>query len=130
MHMKRTDFILVAAIMLLAALSAALLWVVGGGKNGENGENGEIAAVYKNGERIAALPLDKADKLLIKGDEGGENTVETDGKGNVRMHSANCKNLLCVLQGWLGKDYPNDGAQWIVCLPNGISVAIEKEPPK
>ena len=65
---------------------------------------GGEAVIYLNGEEYARMPLEKADTLKIEQDGEKINLIESDGRGNVRMHSSTCKNQLCVEQGWLGAD--------------------------
>ena len=53
---------------------------------------GGEAVIYLNGEEYARMPLDRADTLKIEQDGEKINLIETDGRGNVRMHSSTCKN--------------------------------------
>ena len=85
---------------------------------------GGEAVIYLNGEEYARMPLDRADTLKIEQDGEKINLIESDGRGNVRMHSSTCKNPLCVEQGWLGADAQSDNGRWIVCLPNGVSITV------
>ncbi len=85
---------------------------------------GGEAVIYLNGEEYARMPLDRADTLKIEQDGEKINLIESDGRGNVRMHSSTCKNQLCVEQGWLGADAQSDNGRWIVCLPNGVSITV------
>ena len=66
----------------------------------------------------------KVRSLKIEQDGEKINLIESDGRGNVRMHSSTCKNQLCVEQGWLGADAQSDNGRWIVCLPNGVSITV------
>lgn len=52
---------------------------------------GGEAVIYLNGEEYARMPLDRADTLKIEQDGEKINLIESDGRGNVRMHSSTCK---------------------------------------
>lgn len=50
-------------------------------------------------------------------------------KGGVRMQSASCHNQLCVQQGDVTPQSAAHAAlkNWIVCLPNGVSIELVAE---
>lgn len=48
----------------------------------------------------------------------GESLIEIEGK-KVRMKSSNCRDQLCVKNGWLSR--PNETS---VCLPNRVSITL------
>ncbi len=88
-----------------------------------DGTAGNEAIIYLNGEEYARMSLYVKDTLCIDQGDGKINIIETDGRGGVRMQSSSCKNRICVDQGWLEANGA-DNAEWIVCLPNGISICI------
>ncbi|PWM45959.1 MAG: hypothetical protein DBX62_07335 [Clostridia bacterium] len=113
--MKRADVYLAVGAIIIAAILIIL---------SRGARYGGEAVIYLNGEEYARMPLDRADTLKIEQDSEKINLIESDGRGNVRMHSSTCKNQLCVEQGWLGADAQSDNGRWIVCLPNGVSITV------
>lgn len=111
--MKRADILLALG----AAAVAVILFLLLGGTSGDE------AIIYLNGEEYARMSLYIEDTLCIDQGDGKINIVETDGRGGVRMQSSSCKNRICIDHGWLYASGA-DNAEWIVCLPNGISICI------
>jgi hypothetical protein len=109
-------------IILLGVLAAALC--VWGGMALFNGGGEYAVIVYVDGKEYARAPL-KDGIITVEQEDGSLNVVEITSKG-VRMQSANCKNQVCVHQGWITLDDKSLSglSSHIVCLPNGVSVAL------
>ena len=111
--------------VLLAALVALLLmrpWTRAGR------ETGVTVIIHLHDTVYARVPADRYQTITIDQGDGKVNIVEI-GPAGVCMHASTCKNQICVKQGTL------DPAQldalplnnWIVCLPNGVSVELAAE---
>lgn len=118
--MKRTDLVILGAVL---ALSAILLLFL----RGPAGAAG-WAVIYVNDVEYARLPLDEPQTLTIDQGEGKVNVVEVF-EGGVRMQSSTCHNQLCVLQGDVTLESAAHAAleNWIICLPNGVSIELVAE---
>lgn len=123
----RVGDVLLIAGSIVAACAIALVNIlsgVGSARPGGAGDDvlaiGAAVVIRADGEVWRRLPLD-ADAVVIY-ESGGRRNVIAVVEGGVRMEEANCPDKLCVNQG------PVSGANGvIVCLPNRVSVRIEKE---
>lgn len=118
--MKRIDLVVIGTVLALAAILLLLFRVPSGAEG--------YAVVYVNDEEYARLPLDTPATLTIDQGDGKVNVVEIF-KGGVRMQSASCHNQLCVQQGDVTPQSAAHAAlkNWIVCLPNGVSIELVAE---
>ncbi len=109
--MKKNDILLLLIIAAVAsvALASAVLLTRG---------SGEFAVVTADGEEYARLPLNKDTELLITSQNGSNLLVIKDGE--VRIISASCPDKLCARMGAANE------LKSIVCLPNHVTVTIEK----
>ena len=104
--MKRADFILIAAVLAIAAVLFAVF---------ARGEEGGYAVVAVNGEETARYPLDTDGEFPLN---GGSNILVIE-DGTAYLCEANCPDKLCVRQGKISKT-----GQCITCLPNKLTVTI------
>ena len=110
MSTRRWIAVFALAALVLAALS---LWLLR--------DTGAAAAeVWLDGERIAVLPLDRDDELLVQTPDGGWNRVVVSG-GRVAVTEANCPDRVCVARGAVGGGAP------IVCLPHRLVIQFTGE---
>ena len=109
--MKKNDILLLVAIIVLSALSLALLYIFIGG-------SGEVVVVTVDGEEYARLPLDTDTELMIVSERGTNRLVIKDGKAYIS--EASCPDKICVKHRRISYS-----GETIVCLPNGVSVKIE-----
>lgn len=105
--MKKNDFILVVAVLFLAAL--LLLCIPN--------KSADIAKITVDGKLFATVPLNR-DRVI---DINGTNTVVIE-NGEIYMQSANCPDKLCIHQGRI-----SDSSKKIICLPNKIIIEATKE---
>ena len=118
--MKRNDLIILGAGLAVAAI---LLFALRAPANGAG-----WVIVYVHDVEYARLPLDTPQTLTIDQGDGKVNIIAVF-EGGVRMQSSTCENQLCVLQG----DVTCQSAahaeleNWIVCLPNGVSIELVAE---
>lgn len=103
----------ILALMLVASIVAVL--VLQASRN-----NASIAIIYVDGEKYTEINLEASEDmtLTITASNGSHNTIEIKNH-NIRMQSAECKNNLCVNQGWA-----KDTLLPIVCLPNNVVITI------
>lgn len=81
-------------------------------------EEGAYAVVYRDGEEIARYALGEDITVRLETESGYNLLVIKDGA--VSIEEASCPDLLCVKRG--KKRYEG---QTLVCLPNGLVVAVE-----
>lgn len=120
--MKRFDLIIIGAAVLLALALFLLLRPAL--------HKAAYAVVYVNDSEYARLPLDTPTLLTVEQENGALNVIRIC-DGGVRMESSSCRNQLCVQQGHLTTEKAQSAAlaNWIVCLPNGVSIELVEETP-
>lgn len=106
--MKKNDIILFGAVFLAAVLAAVLF-------RGYS-QDGDCAVIISDGEEYARLPLEEDVSVSVN----GKNTVEIKNR-EVYVSYADCPDQICVSQGKI-----TGPGRTIVCLPNKMSVRIEK----
>lgn len=110
--MRKSDLLLLSSVLVIALIIFGICAAIYLGK-------GETVVVRVDGEEYARLPLDEDAELLIEGVNGGTNLlIIEDGKAYIR--EATCPDLVCVHTGHA------DELKSIVCLPNRVTVSIEK----
>lgn len=114
--MKRYDYILLGAVLLLSVLVwGSLSWYQGG-----RAEHHRLAVITQNGQVIEQIDLDAVTKpreIILPGKYNEIIEVE---KGRIRFKHADCPDKICVNTGWLEK-----AGDTAVCLPNRAVVTIE-----
>lgn len=117
--MKRADIYIIGSAVVLAALLLLFMGIF------RQGEGSGVAIVYVGDAEYARLPLDESQTLTITQENGNKNVVIVF-SGTVKMQSANCNNQNCVKQGGvaLHPEAALDLGNWIICLPNGVSVEV------
>lgn len=80
-------------------------------------KSGNNVFIYYNSELYTTVPLDKNTEIEIN----GTNSVRIE-NGYVYMSEASCPDKLCIKQGKI-----NNSARSIICLPNKISVSVDKK---
>lgn len=110
--MRKSDIILLCSVLLVALTVFGICAALYLGR-------GETVVVRVDGEEYARLPLGDDAELLIEGVNGGTNLlIVKDGKAYIS--EASCPDLVCVHTGRA------DELKSIVCLPNRVTVSIEK----
>lgn len=105
-----------AALLVLFTAAALLIPIVGAGNT---------ANIYRNGECIMSIDLDKVGEgcsFTLEDEDGHINVVEVE-HGRIRVASANCPDGVCVDTGWI-----SSGLRPIVCLPARLEIRLERSP--
>jgi len=106
------DILLIAALLLLAG--ALYAW------QRFRREQGGEAAVYINGERAAAYPLDTDVSVRLETGAGEDYNILVIENGAASVTEANCPDKLCV-----GMHAVRYAGESIICLPHRLEVRIE-----
>ena len=74
------------------------------------------------------MPVGEKQTITIDQGDGKVNVIEITERGAV-MHSASCKNQDCVHQGDVTLDNYNNRVlnNWIICLPNQVTIELVAE---
>ena len=116
---RQKDLIIIAAVLLLVIISAVLFL-----RRGEHAAAG--IKIYVGSEMYRSVSAGGEETITIDQGDGKINVIEITGTG-VRMKSSTCPNQDCVMQGELPFESKNSAgilSDWIICLPNGVSVEI------
>lgn len=115
--MKKKDALLIGGVLLLAA-ALFLFLRLSAARTG-------YVSVYVHDELYARVSADDYQTITIDQGDGKINVIIID-KGGVRMESSTCKNQLCVHKGTIDPAHAGEIplSDWIVCLPNGVSVSL------
>ena len=106
--MKKLDFILLAAIVIILLPIAILLL---------NTSKGATAVIKSDGKVIDTLSLDINGTYTYKSDKGYNIVEVSDGK--VRVKEADCPNQDCVNKGYIKRNNES-----LICLPHKFEVTI------
>ncbi len=117
--MKKKDVLLISGVLLLALvafLASRLLLPQ---------STAARVTVYVGGEVYAEVAADDYQTITVDQGDGKVNVVIIDEDG-VHMESSTCKNQICVHHGVIDPHQANELLldNWIVCLPNGVSVEV------
>lgn len=114
---EKKDILLIGAVVILCASMFAVRAVFF-----NKSLTGEVI-IYQNGKKIAVMYLDRDEEIVIRGENGEENTVCVQ-EGSVFMKHSDCKNQCCVDQGAINSQ--NIGTRplgnRIICLPNRVEI--------
>lgn len=109
LRFQKGDLTVLAAILLLAILTATAFLSEGSGQKAQ-------LFVYQNGVLIEKLPLDADKTLSIGGDY--QNVVAVRG-GRAAIVESGCPGGDCVRCGWISRP-----GRSVVCLPNRVELRI------
>lgn len=115
--MKKRDWILIGGLLLLA--SVVFLFLL------RSRTAPTYVTIYVHDEIYRRVSATEYQRITVDQGDGCVNVIRIDQDG-VCMESSTCKNQLCVLRGV----QPCDGTDeivlgnWIICLPNGVSVEL------
>jgi len=120
--LKKKDLIIIGAVLLLAAAIFAGYKIFGSGAAGK----AEVV-IYLNDNVYRRVPL-RPETIVIDQGNGKVNTIEIREDG-VLMRSATCPNQDCIHQGevTLKNHTTRPLGNWIICLPNKVSVELVVE---
>lgn len=83
-------------------------------------DDGDVIKVTVNGKPYGTYKLSENQEVTVRESGHTNRLVIKDGK--VWMAEASCRNQICVHEGKISRS-----GQSIVCLPNRVSVTIEKK---
>lgn len=107
------DVLVIGFVVMLAILIGVVFWI----KTGT--EKGNLVVVYREGEKIQELSLDKNTEIFIENNYTNKLVVKDK---KVAIVESDCPGMDCVHSGWIsGK------GRSLVCLPNRVEIRIEGE---
>ena len=110
--MKKTDFILIAAVLLVAGAVALSLHFFG--------ERGDCVRVEVDGKAYTVLALTQDTSLEIKTERGTNFLVIKDGRAYVS--EADCPDKICVRHSPI-----SEKGETIICVPHRVVITITGE---
>jgi hypothetical protein len=117
--MKKRDIIIIAVFLVVAivGMAGAKLLVPKG--------NITYADIYINNALYEAVPLNKNTVITVDQGDGKVNHVEVKG-GAIFMADSTCSDGLCISQGKMSPENYEDRPMlnWIICLPNQVTVQL------
>ena len=120
--MKKRDVMIVAIFLAVALVGLAAVRLFA--------PKGEItyADIYINDNLYEVVALNEDTVVVVDQGDGKVNYVEVK-DGKVFMADSTCADHLCITQGAMGPDnYTNRPMlNWIICLPNLVSVELRVE---
>ena len=105
--MKKNDFYLIGAILLIVILAFAILPMTK--------ERGAYVIVRVNGDEVGKYYLSEDGEYSLN---GGTNILVIE-NGAAYLREANCPDHLCVKQGKI-----DQSGEVITCLPNKLTVTV------
>lgn len=117
--MKKKDIILIGGVLLLAlaAFLASQYFVPK--------SSAATVTIYVGSDVYASVSASDYQTITVDQGDGKVNVIVIDEHG-VHMESSTCKNQICVNHSAINPNDPNDLVlnNWIVCLPNSVSVEV------
>ena len=111
MKKRKADLILIIAAVSVSAVGIFLFKAFGA--------RGETVRVTDNGEVVAEYDLSEDREIVLKTENGGENTLVIKG-GSVDVVSASCPDKICCNHRPIDRE-----GESIICLPNKLVVSVE-----
>lgn len=108
---KRMDLILIAVVLVIAALSAGVSFIM-------KQKPAVYAEVSVDGNVVEILDLKKDTELTVEGYNGGTNHLVIKNQ-EAYVTEASCPDKVCIHQGKI-----HSSTEMIVCMPNRFSVRI------
>lgn len=119
--MKKKDFIIIGAVLLLAVLLIPLTNYI----QSANKADADYLYIYVNDELYDAVRLGTEQDVTVDQGNGKVNVVHVTRTG-AYMESSTCENQDCVGQGEVNLENWESRPlkYWIVCLPNGVTLEL------
>ena len=123
--MKKRDIVIIAVFLAVALIGLGAIQLFA--------PRGSItyADIYVNDQLYEAVPLNKDAVITIDQGNGKVNRVEVK-DGAIFMADSTCTDHLCITQGAMSPENyeKRPMLNWIICLPNLVSVElrVEQEP--
>lgn len=117
--MKKRDWLIISGVLLLALLAFAASRLLA------PNASGATVTIRVGGKEYAKVGANDYQTITIDQGDGKVNVVVIDESG-VRMESSTCKNQICVRHGVVDPQKADELLldNWIVCLPNGVTVEV------
>ncbi len=117
--MKKKDIILICGVLLLALLAFFASRYLA------PKTSGALVTVYVGEEVYKQVSADDYQTITVDQGDGKVNVIVIDEHG-VHMESSTCKNQICVHHSVIDPHNADDLLldNWIVCLPNAVSVEV------
>jgi hypothetical protein len=111
--MKKGDIIIIVVVSLVSMV----LWL--GYSLFQSTSDQKSVVIKSEGTIVAQLPIDATTSAsYVVENKYGYNEIRIE-FGKVSIHSADCKNQLCVTEGFI-----EDPGRSLICLPNRVVVEI------
>ncbi len=120
--LKKKDFIIIGVVLAIAVVLLAVKYLpVSKGSS-------DYIVIYVGNEEYKRVPIGDKQMITIDQGNGKVNVVEITERGAV-MHSSTCANQDCIHEGEVTLDNYNNRVlnNWIICLPNKVSVELVTE---
>lgn len=120
--LKKKDFIIIGVILTIAAILLMVKYLpVDKGSS-------DYIVIYVGNEEYTRVPVGDKQMITIDQGNGNVNVIEITERGAV-MHSSTCANQDCIHEGEVTLDNYNNRVlnNWIICLPNKVSVELVAE---
>ena len=123
--MKKRDIVIIAVFLAVALIGLGAIQLFA--------PRGSItyADIYVNDQLYEAVPLNKDAVITIDQGDGKVNRVEVK-DGAIFMADSTCTDHMCITQGAMSPENYDKRPMlnWIICLPNLVSVElrVEQEP--
>ncbi|WP_084778216.1 NusG domain II-containing protein [Saccharibacillus sacchari] len=116
LKIKRGDFVLIAAILILAG--AVLIWQKWREADAAASADTLVAVITVNGEEYERVPLTGEEREIDIQTEFGHNTLKSYDKG-IRMTYSDAPKRIALDMGFISRPY-----QQIVCVPTRVRVEV------
>ena len=111
-YIKKADVILLIVLVIVGLASTAFVAM--------SKSSGDTVLIEKNGKLYGKYSLYEDETIVVSKTGGTAENVVYIRNGKVKMHSATCKNQVCVRHASI-----DSAGESIICLPNRVVVRIE-----
>lgn len=111
--MKKKDFILISAVLLIVSVTFSINYFI-------NTKKGEKIEIYVDNKLYKTYDIDDEDEIKIES-EKGYNLIKIHNHG-VEITEASCPDKVCIHEGFIEKP-----SKSIVCLPNKVHIKITSD---
>lgn len=120
--LKKKDFIIIGVILTIAAILLMVKYLP------MDKGSSDYIVIYVGNEEYTRVPVGDKQMITIDQGNGNVNVIEITERGAV-MHSSTCANQDCIHEGEVTLDNYNNRVlnNWIICLPNKVSVELVAE---
>lgn len=112
--LKLGDFLIIIVLLIISFTPFYML------HNQEKADNQIIGIVKINNREVKKLPLNKDQKWRYQ--KNGKINIVQIKKHKIRVIDANCKDQVCVKEGW-----KSESGDTIVCLPHKFLIELKNK---